>query len=93
MRTAGRGGGGRRREELAKRPVHAARDARVVGEEAAAGRRRRQGDAHAPREAPELLLPFREHVRLELVKDLQAVLDRAEVDERVAERAPEAGER
>jgi hypothetical protein len=55
---------------------------------AAAGR---QGDAHAPRETPELLLPFRKHVRLELVEDLQAVLDRAQVDERVAERAPEAG--
>ena len=82
-------GGGRRREEIAEGRVHAGGDPAVQREEAARGDAWRPGDPHAPREEAERRRVVGQRMRLELVQDLQAVLDGAEMHERVAEEPAE----
>ncbi len=86
-----RGGRGRRREELAEGPVHQGGDAPVVGDEAPGRRRGRPRDAHAAGQEAERHRLLRQGVRLELVDDLEAVLDRPEIHEGEAQLAPERG--
>src|SRR5206468_1508005 len=81
----------RRREEVPERRVHTPGQAPVVREEAAAGRARRQGDAHATGEETQPRMVLGQRVGLELVEDLQAVLDGAQVDEAITEKAAERG--
>ena len=84
-------GSGRRAlaEELAERAVDVAGDGAMLGREAARGDARRGVDADAAREPAELERIVRQGVSLELVQDLQPVLDRAQMHERVREPAPE----
>ena len=70
--------------------MHAAGDAAVpASRKRRRGRARRPRDAETPGEPPERGRLLGQRVGLELVQDLEPVLDRAQVDERVAEEAPE----
>src|SRR2546426_2131168 len=62
-----------------------ARDGAVLGGEPLRRHARRGLDADAPGEAAELQRIVGQRVGLELVHDLQPVLDRAQMDERVGE--------
>src|SRR5262249_11402477 len=81
--------GRRRRKELAKGLVYAARHAAMRREESLTGRGGRRSHAHSSAQQAELDRILRQHVDLELVKDLQPMLDRAQVHERVAQKAAE----
>src|SRR5262249_23028239 len=72
-------------EELAKGVVHVARDGSVLAGEAARRDTRRRLDADTPGETaePHRLVP--PPVGVELVHDLEPVVDRAEMDERMRE--------
>src|SRR5262249_52161085 len=79
----------RRREEIAEGRVHASRDPPVPREEAARGHARRPRDTHASRKKAERRRVVGKRVRLELVQDLQAVLDGAQMYKGVTEEAAE----
>src|SRR5262245_12887318 len=78
-------------EELAEGAVHGRRDRPVARLEFPRSARRRAGYAHAPGEAAELRRLLGQGVGLQLVKDLQPVLDCAQVLVVAREQAAEIG--
>ena len=78
-------------EERPEGPVHGGRDGPVARPELFRGTRRRRLDADAPGQASELERLVRQRVRLELVQDLQAVLDRSQVHVGSREEPTEVG--
>ena len=71
--------------------MHLGRHVVMTTPEGGGRRARAPGDADAPGEEAERVHVGRQRVRLELVEDLQAMLDRSEMDVGVGERTAERG--